>query len=198
MELCTGGHLGQVLRRAFICKYSPNSEIHNSILPCSFSPLSSPFSPFLSSQVLRIQPDGRLEQDVAKRYITQIAQAVAHCHKHGICHRDIKLQNVLLEDKGKGAQVISHFPFSLSLPFSPFSPFSPFRSPPVIDILTLHVSTPFLPQVKLIDFGNGHRFRGNLPMTKIVGTTYTAAPEVCVVSTPSLSFSFSLLSRTHT
>ena len=63
-------------------------------------------------------------------------QAISHCHKLGICHRDIKLQNILLEHKGSDAQI------------------------------------------KIIDFGNGQRFRGQLPLRKIVGTTYTAAPEV--------------------
>ena len=42
---------------------------------------------------------------MAKRYIIQIVQAIAHCHKYGICHRDIKLQNILLENKGKDAQI---------------------------------------------------------------------------------------------
>lgn len=97
MELCTGGHLGQVLKD---------------------------------------KPDGRLPDDVARTYIVQITRAIAHCHKHGICHRDVKLQNILLENNGKDAQI------------------------------------------KIVDFGNAARFRGHCPMTKIVGTTYTAAPEV--------------------
>lgn len=77
MELCTGGHLGQVLREGI---------------------------------------NGRLDEAIAKNYIAQIVEAIAHCHRHGICHRDIKLQNILRENKGKDAQV------------------------------------------KIIDFGNGHRF----------------------------------------
>jgi calcium-dependent protein kinase len=97
MELCTGGHLGQVLKAS---------------------------------------PDGRLEEMVAMEYILQLTRAIGHCHHHGICHRDVKLQNVLLESSSKEAQV------------------------------------------KLVDFGNGARFRNNLPLTKVVGTTYTAAPEV--------------------
>lgn len=97
MELCTGGHLGQVLKSC---------------------------------------PEGRLDQDVARAYVTQMVKAIVHCHKHGICHRDVKLQNILLESNAKDAQI------------------------------------------KLIDFGNGARYIGNTPMTKIVGTTYTAAPEV--------------------
>jgi calcium-dependent protein kinase len=97
MELCTGGHLGQVLRAT---------------------------------------PEGRLDEKVAMEYILQLTRAIGHCHHHGICHRDVKLQNVLLESTSKEAQV------------------------------------------KLVDFGNGARFRNNLPLTKVVGTTYTAAPEV--------------------
>lgn len=97
MELCTGGHLGQVLKQ---------------------------------------KADGRLDVPTARQYILQLLRAIAHCHQNGICHRDIKLQNILLENNGKDAQI------------------------------------------KLIDFGNGARYRGRCPMTKIVGTTYTAAPEV--------------------
>jgi len=97
MELCTGGHLGQVLRAS---------------------------------------PEGRLDEDVAMEYIKQLTRAISHCHHHGICHRDVKLQNILLESSSNEAQI------------------------------------------KLVDFGNGARFRNNLPLTKVVGTTYTAAPEV--------------------
>lgn len=97
MELCTGGHLGQVLKD---------------------------------------KPEGRLDIETARQYIIQITRALDHCHSHGICHRDIKLQNILLESNNKDAQI------------------------------------------KLVDFGNAARFRGICPMTKIVGTTYTAAPEV--------------------
>lgn len=97
MELCTGGHLGQVLAR---------------------------------------QPEGRLTIEVAKQYILQITRAISHLHGLNICHRDIKLQNILLESGEEGAQI------------------------------------------KLIDFGNSWRFKKGKFMTKIVGTTYTAAPEV--------------------
>ena len=97
MELCTGGHLGQVLSKC---------------------------------------DEGKLEPDRAKLYITQLTSAVAHLHSVNICHRDIKLQNILLESDLPGAQI------------------------------------------KLIDFGNSWRFKPGKSMSKIVGTTYTAAPEV--------------------
>jgi serine/threonine protein kinase len=66
MELCLGGHLGEV--------------IHDT-------------------------PDGRLEEFVAQAYIAQLVGAVAHCHSRGVCHRDIKLQNILLDTKGRDGQI---------------------------------------------------------------------------------------------
>ena len=66
MELCLGGHLGEV--------------IHN-------------------------LPEGRLEEFVAQAYIAQLVGAVAHCHSRGVCHRDIKLQNILLDTKGRDGQI---------------------------------------------------------------------------------------------
>jgi serine/threonine protein kinase len=66
MELCLGGHLGEV--------------IHS-------------------------QQEGRLDETVAQGYIAQLVGAVAHCHGRGICHRDIKLQNILLDTKGRDGQI---------------------------------------------------------------------------------------------
>ena len=66
MELCLGGHLGEVLAS---------------------------------------KPNGRFDESIAQAYIAQLVGAVAHCHAHGICHRDIKLQNILLESKARDAQI---------------------------------------------------------------------------------------------
>lgn len=66
MELCEGGHLGEVISDT---------------------------------------PKGRLDEAHAQRYVCQLVGAIAHCHQHGICHRDIKLQNVLLETRTYDAQV---------------------------------------------------------------------------------------------
>jgi calcium-dependent protein kinase len=65
MELCTGGHLGRLLKT---CKNG-------------------------------------LSESVARNYIFQITKALMHCHQRGICHRDIKLQNILLESNANDAQL---------------------------------------------------------------------------------------------
>lgn len=67
------------------------------------------------------QKDGRLDEDWARRLCRQLVSAVAHIHSKGICHRDIKLQNILLDNANDSTA-----------------------------------------QVKLIDFGYGAKFRGNL------------------------------------
>jgi calcium-dependent protein kinase len=67
MELCSGGHLGELLAK---------------------------------------QSGKCLPEDWAKQIIRQLVSAVAHLHGRGICHRDIKLQNILMEHSmNKSAQI---------------------------------------------------------------------------------------------
>lgn len=84
MELCTGGHLQDVLDRL---------------------------------------PGGKFDEKIARQYTTQLISAIAHCHNMGICHRDVKLQNILLDsnaaegqlkliDFGNAKQYINHLPMT--------------------------------------------------------------------------------------
>ncbi|XP_065155761.1 uncharacterized protein [Atheta coriaria] len=41
-----------------------------------------------------------LPEDEARRIFRQIATACYYCHKHKICHRDLKLENILLDEHG--------------------------------------------------------------------------------------------------
>ncbi|XP_015108820.1 uncharacterized protein LOC107035762 [Diachasma alloeum] len=41
-----------------------------------------------------------LAEDEARRIFRQISIAVFYCHKHKICHRDLKLENILLDQSG--------------------------------------------------------------------------------------------------
>ncbi|XP_029903752.1 hormonally up-regulated neu tumor-associated kinase [Myripristis murdjan] len=46
----------------------------------------------------RICERKRLEEREVRRYIRQILSAVEHLHKHGIVHRDLKIENFLLDE----------------------------------------------------------------------------------------------------
>lgn len=53
-----------------------------------------------------------LSEDEARRIFRQISTAVYYCHKHKICHRDLKLENILLDENGS-AKVLLHFMLSI-------------------------------------------------------------------------------------
>ena len=42
----------------------------------------------------------RLEEDMAKFLFIQIAKGLAYCHRNQVMHRDIKLENILLDEEG--------------------------------------------------------------------------------------------------
>jgi calcium-dependent protein kinase len=46
-----------------------------------------------------------LSEDRYRSIVGQLVSAVSHMHSRGICHRDIKLQNILLEDTRPNAQI---------------------------------------------------------------------------------------------
>jgi calcium-dependent protein kinase len=56
------------------------------------------------------------ERDAA-RYVKQMCSAVAYCHKHGVCHRDLKLENFCLEDDSENAR-LKMIDFGLSEAFT--------------------------------------------------------------------------------
>ena len=58
--------------------------------------------PFVTGETLRerIVRDGALAIPVALRVMRDVAQALAHAHRHGVVHRDIKPENVLIGEDG--------------------------------------------------------------------------------------------------
>jgi calcium-dependent protein kinase len=53
----------------------------------------------------RFETNRGLDESVAKPIMRQLMSAVAHIHSRGICHRDIKLENIMIESKQYGAQI---------------------------------------------------------------------------------------------
>ncbi|XVF41185.1 hypothetical protein PTKIN_Ptkin01aG0259700 [Pterospermum kingtungense] len=43
---------------------------------------------------------GKLREDVARKYFQQLISAVDFCHSRGVYHRDLKLENLLLDENG--------------------------------------------------------------------------------------------------
>ena len=48
---------------------------------------------------------GRLPPTLAQKYFCQISSAVNHAHSMGIAHRDIKLENILLDSSMQKAKL---------------------------------------------------------------------------------------------
>lgn len=44
--------------------------------------------------------EGRLREDVARKYFQQLISAVDFCHSRGVVHRDLKPENLLLDENG--------------------------------------------------------------------------------------------------
>ncbi len=47
---------------------------------------------------LKSKPNRRLPEADAKRLFLQVLQALYYCHRKSIAHRDIKLENILLDE----------------------------------------------------------------------------------------------------
>jgi serine/threonine protein kinase len=53
---------------------------------------------FVPTDVLSyLRKHGRLSEEIAFKIFSQLVEAVSYCHVNGICHRDIKIDNILLD-----------------------------------------------------------------------------------------------------
>ncbi|MDB4898524.1 MAG: protein kinase, partial [Gemmatimonadetes bacterium] len=56
----------------------------------------------------RLNREGRLPSEVARRILAELADALDYAHRHGVIHRDIKPENVLMEDES-GRAILADF-----------------------------------------------------------------------------------------
>ncbi len=56
-------------------------------------------------QYLKTKPGRRLPEEEAKRLFRQIVGALAYCHERNVAHRDVKLENFMLDER-KNIKVI--------------------------------------------------------------------------------------------
>ena len=64
--------------------------------------------------LLKRQEGRRLKEDEAKRVFKQVVEAIRYCHNRCITHRDIKLENVLLDEQNNIKTI--DFGFSTCIP----------------------------------------------------------------------------------
>jgi tRNA A-37 threonylcarbamoyl transferase component Bud32/tetratricopeptide (TPR) repeat protein len=74
--------------------------------------------PFVDGETLRerILRRGALEVDEAVRILSEIADALTHAHSHGVVHRDVKPENIMLAD---GHAFIGDFGIAYAVGFAP-------------------------------------------------------------------------------
>ncbi len=56
----------------------------------------------------RLDREGRLPSEVARRILAELADALDYAHRHGVVHRDIKPENILMEDES-GRAILADF-----------------------------------------------------------------------------------------
>lgn len=65
----------------------------------------------------RIVRAGRFSEDEARFFFQQLVSGVAYCHAEGVCHRDLKLENTLLDGGAAPRLKICDFGYSKSALF---------------------------------------------------------------------------------
>uniref|UniRef100_M1BBR9 Serine/threonine-protein kinase SAPK1 n=1 Tax=Solanum tuberosum TaxID=4113 RepID=M1BBR9_SOLTU len=63
----------------------------------------------------RICNAGRFSEDEARFFFQQLISGVSYCHSMQICHRDLKLENTLLDDSSKPRLKICDFGYSKAM-----------------------------------------------------------------------------------
>jgi serine/threonine-protein kinase len=73
--------------------------------------------PFISGESLRerISREGQLPIDDSLRILSDIAAALSYAHEQGVIHRDVKPENILLEEDRGGRAILADFGIAAAL-----------------------------------------------------------------------------------
>ena len=110
-----------------------------------------------------------LEENEARRIFRQISTAVYYCHKHNICHRDLKLENILLDENGCAKvsfETITYLQFKMI--FIGF--FNRYGL-----IIQITIQFHFL---QIADFGLSNVYDGKNLLNTFCGSPLYASPEI--------------------
>lgn len=50
--------------------------------------------------IVRLYPEERMPEETTRFFIRQVFEALDFCHRRGICHRDVRLDNLMLDNTG--------------------------------------------------------------------------------------------------
>ncbi|CAI5471987.1 unnamed protein product [Closterium sp. Yama58-4] len=115
----------------------------------------------------RIQLHRNFPEPSAARIFRSLMRALQHCHAHGIVHRDVKPENVLIAHTSSASSA-SHRDALSSRP-------APMAKSSSVGASSCNFSSD---AVKLIDFGVAALYSPENPCRDIIGTSEYMAPEV--------------------
>jgi serine/threonine protein kinase len=91
LDLVTGGEVSEpTVRAVCVCAYVCCTTRSYVLYP----------HPRLLQLFDKIVSMGKLPEDQALFYFTQLVEGVSYCHRSGVCHRDLKPENLLLDENG--------------------------------------------------------------------------------------------------
>lgn len=99
--LQTEGFFGRVEREVALCQKLNHPNIVRTIKADEQNKVHYLIMEFVAGDTLRKKmQQGRMEIAEAVKLITDMASALGHAHAHGVIHRDIKPDNILLSENG--------------------------------------------------------------------------------------------------
>lgn len=159
----------KILRHPYITRLYEVMESKNMIyLVTEYAPRGEIFDHLVAN--------GRMKEDEAARVFAQIVSAVEYCHSKGVVHRDLKAENVLLDNDmnikvGKSIRMSSTTLLFVSLSF--------FLSQTILSNILNTIQFCFFYSLQLADFGFSNTFIENTYLKTWCGSPPYAAPEVC-------------------